>query len=177
MDTTMEPSPAAVSQIRVGRLVPPQPISGDKEMPLQTVWLLDQREYGKSVRQHVREFGVLFGVVCLIIAGYQAYKFGRISVAGYWTAAALALSLAGYAVPLVLYPLWRAWMAFAHVLGAVMTSVILFITWVLMLLPMALVLHLVGKRVMEMGFRTAQPSYWEPKKRETTDFKLLERQF
>ncbi len=176
---TMDTSPAAQKHSRAGRLVTLQALPGGKDKDAGSVSsVLDLIEHGKPVRRHIHEFGAVFAILFLIIGGVQGYKHGRLDLLAGWAVAALVFAGMAYTLPRVLYPLWKAWMKFAHVLGMVMTSVILFAAWVVMMIPLGLLLKVIGKKVMEVGFRNPQvPSYWEDKKIETTDFKLLERQF
>lgn len=168
---------------RIGRLVTLQALPGGRDSASSNSGpgghpILDKLEFGKPIRQHIKEFAVVFAVLFLIIGGYQAYKYSRYDLTVGWSVAAGALCLLGYFLPRALYPFWKAWMAFAHVLGTVMTTLILALAWAGMLIPMALLLKVFRKKVMEVGFRSPSvTSYWEIKKPETSDFKLLERQF
>jgi len=74
--------------------------------------------------------------------------------------AALFLVL-GLALPVVLRPVQRGWMAFAIVLGWVMTRVILVVLFFVGITPVALIARVVGKRFLSLGFEPERESYWE----------------
>ena len=145
---------------------------------VRTTSQLDAVTFGKSAKQHVQEFAALFATIILGIAAYKGYHGRPLSVITGLTIGAGVLLLIGYKLPAALHPVWKAWMYFAHKLSVVMTFVFLTLTWTIMVMPIALILRLTGKRVMEMGFKDGSVgSYWEVKKKAATDFKLLERQF
>jgi hypothetical protein len=75
--------------------------------------------------------------------------------------AALFLIL-GLAAPTLLRPVERLWMKLAHVLGIVMTFVILTLTFYLVLTPLGLLLRLLGKRPLDLPFEPDRSSYWVP---------------
>jgi hypothetical protein len=68
-------------------------------------------------------------------------------------------------------------MSFAHRLGLLVTTIILTLVWILVAIPTGIVLRLVGKKVMDVTYRTAEQSYWITRSEKSNDFKLLERQF
>lgn len=137
---------------------------------------LDRQWMGRSNRIHLREFGIVFGIFFIILCGWSVWKHGDFQAALIRIYIAAGFVFFGYACPIALWPLWKAWMAFGHVLGMVMNAVILSIVWTLLLLPFAILLRIIGKKVMDTTFRTAAPSYYEDRPAQT-DFSLLKRQF
>ena len=138
---------------------------------------LDELWYRKPVRQHVKEFAALFSIIFLVIAGAQIY-FGKPSVwPMFLISAAIIFTFLGYKAPFLLRPVWSGWMKFAHVLGIVMTTLILFLAWAIVLLPIAYLLRFIRIKVMDMDFKTNVSTYWEEREDKHNDFKLLERQF
>lgn len=154
----------------------PLPVARSKvtRLPLSP---LDERYFGKPIRLHVREFGALFGALFFAIAAMQLWKGREPLVPSLFIAAGIFSYVLGVWVPQVLRPVWRAWMGLAHVLGTVMTFVILAVCWTILVIPTAVTLKLLKKKVMAMDFRENVSSYWEVKEDSTNDFKLLERQF
>jgi len=75
--------------------------------------------------------------------------------------AALFLLL-GLVAPTLLRPLERAWMKLAHVLGTIMTFVVLTLTYYLVLTPLGLLMRVFGKRPLDLPFEPDRPSYWVP---------------
>ena len=58
-----------------------------------------------------------------------------------------------------------------------MTGVILSVLWTLAMIPLAILLRMIGKRVMDVTYRTSVDTYWETRTDAMNDFKLLERQY
>jgi uncharacterized membrane protein (DUF485 family) len=150
--------------------------SSKKQSKKEKTPLLDQLYFGKPKRQHLREFGCLFGAIFGGIAAYQMYHGNLDTSYGFIVATTVCAFLA-YTAPIVLYPLWSGWMAFANGLGHVMSFVFVGITWVVMAVPLAFLLRLIGKKVMDLSFDRSVESYWEEREEKQHDFQLLERQF
>ncbi|MCB0334657.1 MAG: hypothetical protein KDD62_00085 [Bdellovibrionales bacterium] len=138
---------------------------------------LDERSHGKTARQHVKEFGALFGLISLLFIGWCIHKHVNYFWWGIGTASAVFFIATGYKAPAVLYPLWKSWMGIAHVMGMVMTFFILSICWTIVLAPMALLLKIVGKAVMDTTFDRSVKTYWEDRHEKKHDFQLLENQY
>ena len=138
---------------------------------------LEEVSFGKPVHQHVKEFGIIFGIIALIVAGVVAYKGGPYPWLLGSVLTSAVLVFLGYTAPKVLYPLWKAWMAIAMFLGTIMTTIILSIAWILMLVPIAFLLKIIGKKVMDLSYEPSKESYWETREEKYKSFKLLERQF
>jgi hypothetical protein len=138
---------------------------------------LDELSFRKPVRQHVREFGALIGVIVLLAACYIAWREGSLATVGGLTLTALAIYGVGAKAPRMLLGVWRGWMRFAEALGVVMTTLILGIGWLFLMLPTSLALRVFRIKVMDTTFRSPVSSYWEDRDPKMDDFKLLERQF
>ena len=138
---------------------------------------LDEKSFGKPIRQHVKEFGGLFGLIAMIFIAWALHK----RIDPMWTGIASLIGVfflyTGYFAPSILHPIWKGWMSFAHVLGIVMTTLILTVCWSIMLVPMAMLLKIVGKKVMDTTFDPALETYWVERKGEKHDFQLLEKQY
>ncbi|NBW40799.1 hypothetical protein EBR25_07320 [bacterium] len=151
-------------------------VAGHNRGESQKASPLDVKYYGKPKRQHVKEFGCLFGAIFASIAAYQL-SVERVETAlSLLLATIVIVSLGSYA-PKVLYPLWSGWMAFANALGMVMSLLFVALTWCLMAVPLGILLRLIGKKVMDLSFDRSVPTYWEVRKESCHDFQLLERQF
>ena len=136
---------------------------------------LDQLYYGRPKRIHVSEFGAIIAIILFIIAGFKAYGGNALSASS-WILVGIVIAETGYRLPAVLYPIWKGWMKFAHVLGAIMTFLILTVGWFLLVIPTALALRVFRIKVMDLRFNADVESYWEPRADKLHDFKLLERQ-
>jgi hypothetical protein len=80
-------------------------------------------------------------------------------------------------MPRLLMPVWYYWMKFALALGAFMTLVIITLAWIIMFIPIGILFKLIGKRTVNISFKSSSDSYWEQREDKYNDFKLLERQF
>jgi hypothetical protein len=113
----------------------------------------------KSGRRDLRKFGVTMGVAVAALGGLFLWR-GRGEPLAFFLVAAGFLVFA-LALPAALRPVQRAWMAFAVVLGWMMTRVILAVVFYVGVTPIALIARLVGKRFLELGFEPERRSYWE----------------
>ncbi len=138
---------------------------------------LEVVSFGKTTRQHVREFGALFGVICLAVAGWRLYRGHDFAPTAGWLVAGVLFGSLGFFAPRLLMPVWRAWMKFAHYLSIVMTAVLLTVTWCVGFLPMAFALKVLGIRRMDTSFKADRATYWEPRDQKYDDFKRLELQY
>jgi hypothetical protein len=163
------------NDLRTG-LVVDMPSNHDDIAPKELSFL-DEVWEKKSVRRHIFEFGCLFGAIGLGISVYHWWDGAPISrvILGAFTS--ILFTGLSAATPKLIWPLWRGWMGLAKVLNMVMTPVILGILWFCVLAPTAIILRLIGKRVMDLSFRADVPTYWIDRPAKTNDFKRLERQF
>ena len=162
------------NEIRVG--LEDSVILTSSDRTAQRVDPLDVVSFGKTARRHVREFGALFATICFGVAAWKLYRSHEMSSIAYWLAPGALFALLGWFAPRVLLPVWRGWMKFAHYLSIVMTAVLLGATWCLGFLPMALILRIVGKKRMDMSFRSNRATYWEDRDPKYDDFQRLKLQ-
>lgn len=113
----------------------------------------------RSARE-LRTFGITLAVAFGLIALYLWWR-GRPS----WTVlATIAAAFLAPALvwPALLRPVEWAWMKGAHFLGAIMTRVLLTLTFYLMITPLGLLLRLFGKDSLMIRRSTSRQSYWIP---------------
>lgn len=121
------------------------------------------RQEGSAPRRDaatLRTFGLVMAVALGVLGGlllWKARPAGPYLLAAATVFAALALTL-----PRVLAPVERVWMAFARVLSTVMTYVVLTLTWVLLVTPIALGMRLAGKDFLALRRRRGQSTWWVP---------------
>ena len=149
----------------------PHKVSASKKHPLDEMWM------GKSVRQHVKEFGAIFATIFISIGAYKLYHNLSSGPALFWISAGLVFGLLGYLLPSALRPLWRGWMKLAHYLSIVMTFVILGLAWCIGFVPMAYLLKIIGIKRIDTSYKSGVASYWEKRDEKYDDFKRLELQF
>jgi len=137
--------------------------------------LLEEIKSIKSDKKEFRKFGLTVGAVLLLIAAFLFWKERASFV--YFAVPGSALMVFGAIIPLVLKPIFKAWMAFAVVMGFVMTRVILTVLYFGMFTPVALVLKLLRKDLLEEKWDKDADSYWVKRKPEPYDPASTERMF
>ena len=123
----------------------------------------------------LRDFGILFGVVGAAVGGYLLWR----------EAAGWAYAFAGGALFLLLgllfrdplKPLYRGWMAFAHLLGWINTRLLLGLFYYLVLTPIGLFLRLTGKDLLQERMDRGAKSYWIRHEKHTADPEQYRRLF
>lgn len=138
---------------------------------------LDELSFNKPIREHVREFGVLFAAICFGFGAIRGYRHESLNGTYILSALGVVFLTLGYLAPRILHPVWKAWMAFAHYLSIVMTFVVMSVTWVVAFVPMALFLKILGIKRIDQSFGGKTDSYWEKRDPKHDNFALLERQF
>ena len=130
-------------------------------------------------RVALRKFGVVVGGVFLGIAAFLAWRNGWVltTVGTVLAAVGTPLVLLGLVAPGLLRRVHRVWMTFALVLGFVMTKVILTVVYFLVFTPVALVLRLLGKRLIDPGPDPAMETYWKRRPASDPPRERLERSF
>ncbi|NLF25700.1 MAG: hypothetical protein GX589_08615 [Deltaproteobacteria bacterium] len=140
--------------------------------------LLEEVWCGKPVHRHLREFGLLFGLIFIAVSIYcLAFSQNPLFSAVFWFVLGVVVLCLGFLAPFSLYYPWKVWMAFANVLGRVIHPLIMFLLWTIAVLPTALILKICGKRVIDLRFRAPVESYWEDRSPASHDFKLLRKQY
>jgi hypothetical protein len=108
-----------------------------------------------------RAFGVVFAV------GFGAWALlpllhGR-GVRGWALAVAALFLAAALALPRVLAPLNWAWTRLGMLLARMSNPIILAVLFYLVLMPVGLLMRIVGKRPLQLGFDPHARSYWTPR--------------
>ena len=108
-----------------------------------------------------RSFGLLFGAVFALLAGYGwLFKGWSLFVALALVAVALAFVLLGFVAPKVLRPLNWLWFQLGQLLGKVVSPVVLGAIFFLILTPVSLVSRLFGRDELRLKRKASQTSYW-----------------
>ncbi len=126
-------------------------------------------------KNKVRNFGFLFGGVFAALSLYAAWKGGPL-----WPlflALAAAFIFCGLFARPLLRPVYIAWMVFAFALGWVNTRLLLGLFFYLIMTPVALILRLAGKDLLDRRPDRAVKSYWIPRERTPLDRSRYERLF
>ena len=115
-----------------------------------------------SSTRELRKFALAMAIPLALIGGFLLWRHG--SYYWYFFIASGLFVCPGLLVPVVLTPLHKVWMTFSTIMGWLMTRVILCILFFLILTPIALLLRLLGKDLLNMKFdKDSSESYWLPR--------------
>lgn len=112
-----------------------------------------------------RKFGYVFAIALIILAGILWVLFDVLFRG--LIAAATIFALLSLLAPGLLLPVNRLWMVFAGRLGAVNNHLLLGIVYILMIVPVALFMRLVGRDLMQRRIDREAGSYFIPVSRQT----------
>ncbi len=137
--------------------------------------LIDEIKNIKNARRDLKNFGILIGVILLIIGGFLIWKMNPIYPV--FLIFGFTLILLGFVAPIFLMPLYLPWMALAVVLGWILTRVLLSILFYLIFTPIGLIGRLTGKQFIERKWDSSQKTYWHYREKKPFDPKRYEKQF
>lgn len=137
--------------------------------------LIEEIKNIKSDNADCRKFGISVGIVLIVISLVLSY-YDKNNFIYFGTIGGL-LVIFGVIIPQVLKPLQKIWMAFAVILGFIMTRVILTILFYLIVTPTGFIARLFGKDFLDLKLEKEKDSYWHL--REIKEYQPLdtERQF
>ncbi len=139
---------------------------------------LNELSFRKPIWMHVREFAAIIAAIALCVVAFKHYRGTlTLELSLYITTLALVFYLVGRIKPIILYPIWKGWMWLGHALGIIMSSIVLGVGWIILMIPVAVLLKILSKKVMDLSFKAPVETYWEERTDRSNDFKLLERQF
>jgi hypothetical protein len=129
----------------------------------------------KSEKNNLRKFGIIVGIVLLIIAGLFFLK--EKESFQLFFAIGIVLFVTGIVIPFTLKPIYWVWMTFATILGWFMTRVILSLLFYVVFTPIGLIARLFGKQFLGLKMDHSKQSYWNMKTVEASNTQNYEKQF
>lgn len=129
--------------------------------------------HGSATKSELRKFGITVGIALLVLAGVLYLKHHAIYV--WFATVGAALLVLGLAVPIILKPVYRVWMAFAFALGWFNTRLILGIIFYLIFTPVGLIMRLFGRDALRLRLQRDAESYWLYREDRAVDPKRMER--
>ena len=129
----------------------------------------------KSEKSDLRKFGIIVGIVLLIIAGFFFLK-EKESFQLFLTIGTV-LFVTGIVIPFTLKPIYWVWMVFSTILGWFMTRVILSLLFYVVFTPIGLIARLFGKQFLGLKMDHSKQSYWNMKTVEASNTQNYEKQF
>ena len=120
--------------------------------------MFDEIKNIKSEKSDLRNFGIIVGIILLIISGFLFWK-EKESYQIFLTVGTILFML-GILVPAILKPIYWIWMIFASILGWFMTRVILTLLFYAMLTPIGIISRFLGKQFIELVWKEKDSTYW-----------------
>lgn len=116
-----------------------------------------------DLKRAMRNFGLFMAGALPVFGGLLLFK-KWIGATGFAVAAALgaAFLLAALVAPLSLRPVEKGWMRFGEKLGTVVTFLIMFLTFFLVVTPLGMLRRALGQDTLKRSFDRNLPTYWEP---------------
>lgn len=126
--------------------------------------------------KELKSFSLGGGIFLSALAAFLLYKgklefaYGLASIGG----AFLLIRLINYKW---ISPIYTGWMKFAHILGVVNTRIILFIVFILTVVPISLLLRLFRKDILDKNLQKEAVTYWNDRPKKELNIKHYERHF
>ena len=137
--------------------------------------MLEEIKNIKSEKSDLRKFGIIIGVILLVIAGFSLWK-EKESFQIFLTIGAV-LCVFSVVIPVILKPIYWMWMIFATILGWIMTRVILSILFYVIITPIGLISRLFGKQFLELKWNEKNSTYWNYRSGNVFGKEKYEKQF
>lgn len=118
-----------------------------------------ERNLNLIKNSELRKFGILIGLVALIVGVYPLLRRGEDVNVVLATTGSIFLLL-GCALPQALIYFYKLWMKLGHVLGKINSTIILSLIFYIVLLPIALLKKMFTKESDKFSFKTGAQTYW-----------------
>lgn len=112
----------------------------------------------KKSSTELRKFGLVMTAALALLGGLLLWQHGSawpylFGVGGFFL-------ICGLFIPHMLAPIEWLWMKIAHVMGIVMTYILLTLTYYIVITLVGLIMRLVGNDPMKRKFEPEAKSYW-----------------
>lgn len=136
----------------------------------------------KSGKKQLREFGFVIGGILILFAGIGLWRHRHETqnfLSGRHITAYIGILFvtSGIFFYNILKPLQKLWMGFSIILGFFMSRVILGVLFYLVVTPIALVLKIMGKDILDQKIDKAALTYWGERKIEQKPKESYENQY
>jgi hypothetical protein len=125
----------------------------------------------QSGQKDLKNFGLLVGGVFFILGLVSLWRHR--TVWELFVPLGVVLMLLGMIAPRTLKAAYKIWMSLAIVLGFVVTTIILTIFFLVGMTLVTLISKIVGKKFLDISYKTSATSYWkkkEPLKKKAADW-------
>ncbi|WP_417789887.1 SxtJ family membrane protein [Terasakiella pusilla] len=108
-----------------------------------------------------RSFGLTVGGILALIEAYRLWSSGILDTFGIvLLAIAGPLFLLGLVYPKILTPLNKAWTKLGFLMFKIVNPIIMFLVYVITILPIGVVMRLAGKDTMRLKLDKEAKTYW-----------------
>ena len=137
--------------------------------------MLEEIKLIKTENKDLRSFGITFGIIFLIIAGFLLYIENE-SFQLFIVISSIFI-IFGFLIPIILKPICIVWMSFAIILGWFMTRFILSLLFYLIVTPIGLITRVLGKDFLELKKEASNGSYWNQRESSFEKNQSYDKQF
>lgn len=128
-----------------------------------------RKRYEIPKPRELRSFGVIWSIFFIIIALYPLFRGQHIR---YWPVPLSVLSLViGFIVPNLLTKFYIIWLKFGNIIGNIISKIILFFIFYLLITPIGMILKISGKDLLNKKTDKNQPTYWIKRETQPTSLK------
>ncbi len=137
--------------------------------------MLEEIKLIKTENKDLRSFGITFGIIFLIIAGFLLYRENESFQL--FIIISSTFIIFGFILPITLKPIYISWMSFAIILGWFMTRFILSLLFYLIVTPIGLITRVLGKDFLELKKEVSNGSYWNQRESSLEKNQNYDKQF
>tara|TARA_B100000945_G_C20365654_1_gene589463 strand:- start:930 stop:1310 length:381 start_codon:yes stop_codon:yes gene_type:complete len=105
-----------------------------------------------------KSFGLLFSIVFLIIGMWPLKNGDSLNI--YFIAISITFLILGLINSKLLSPLNKIWIKLGEVLGIIISPIVMFLVYFIILTPVSLIVRLFGKDLLGLKFFKKNESYW-----------------
>ena len=109
-----------------------------------------------------KSFGLLFFIVFLIIGLWPIKNGDSLNI--YFIAISITFLILGLINSKLLSPLNKIWIKLGEVLGIIISPIVMFLVYFIVLTPVSLIVRLFGKDLLGVKFLKKNDSYWIKRK-------------
>ena len=108
-----------------------------------------------------KSFGILFGIVFIIIALWPLISSGNIR---FWAlVVSIIFFLIAFVKPKIFKPFNKIWIKFGEILGIVIAPIVMGVVYFFVLTPTSLLVRIFGKDLLSLKLSKSLKSYWQKK--------------
>tara|TARA_B100000965_G_scaffold308330_1_gene267444 strand:+ start:345 stop:725 length:381 start_codon:yes stop_codon:yes gene_type:complete len=105
-----------------------------------------------------KSFGLLFSIVFLIIGMWPLKNGDSLNI--YFIAISITFLILGLINSKLLSPLNKIWIKLGEILGIIISPIVMFLVYFIVLTPVSLIVRLFGKDLLGLKFFKKNESYW-----------------